>query len=208
MPRSAGFPDYGLKSLCDVCRTRNGPGGPHQTAHLVYVVVVLAQPPLECPARLDAHKRVRSAAPLSLAANVDPALLDPMPQVRSELLANRDAKNLGMRIRAEPPELGAMLVIAGQAFRRDDPVHRRAGRELAARQEEARAVTPERAEGCAVPGRSAMLRIQRLQECRDRAVRWRQVLALDELFSDIALEGSATSEMTGWAERRPGVARL
>ena len=28
------------------------------------------------------------------------------------------------------------------------------------------------------------------------------------LFSDIALEGSATSEMTGWAERRPGVARL
>ena len=28
------------------------------------------------------------------------------------------------------------------------------------------------------------------------------------LFSDIALEGAATSEMTGWAERRPGVARL
>ena len=28
------------------------------------------------------------------------------------------------------------------------------------------------------------------------------------VFSDIALEGSATSEMTGWAERRPGVARL
>ena len=28
------------------------------------------------------------------------------------------------------------------------------------------------------------------------------------LFSDIALEGSASSEMTGWAERRPGVARL
>ena len=33
--------------------------------------------------------------------------------------------------------------------------------------------------------------------------RWRHLL-----FSDIALEGSATSEMTGWAERRPGVARL
>ena len=37
-------------------------------------------------------------------------------------------------------------------------------------------------------------------------------LGVDEarrcLFSDIALEGSATSEMTGWAERRPGVARL
>ena len=30
----------------------------------------------------------------------------------------------------------------------------------------------------------------------------------DPVFSDIALEGSATSEMTGWAERRPGVARL
>ena len=29
-----------------------------------------------------------------------------------------------------------------------------------------------------------------------------------KVFSDIALEGSATSEMTGWAERRPGVARL
>ena len=29
-----------------------------------------------------------------------------------------------------------------------------------------------------------------------------------DLFSDIALEGSATSEMTGWAEWRPGVARL
>ena len=28
------------------------------------------------------------------------------------------------------------------------------------------------------------------------------------VFSDIALEGSATSEVTGWAERRPGVARL
>ena len=31
---------------------------------------------------------------------------------------------------------------------------------------------------------------------------------LEALFSEIALEGSATSEMTGWAERRPGVARL
>ena len=31
---------------------------------------------------------------------------------------------------------------------------------------------------------------------------------LELVFSDIALEGSATSEMTGWAERRPGVARL
>ena len=28
------------------------------------------------------------------------------------------------------------------------------------------------------------------------------------VFSDIALEGSATLQMTGWAERRPGVARL
>ena len=33
-------------------------------------------------------------------------------------------------------------------------------------------------------------------------------VAQARLFSDIALEGSATSEMTGWAERRPGVARL
>ena len=33
-------------------------------------------------------------------------------------------------------------------------------------------------------------------------------MELPVLFSDIALEGSATSEMTGWAERRPGVARL
>ena len=33
-------------------------------------------------------------------------------------------------------------------------------------------------------------------------------LEAENLFSDIALEGSATSEMTGWAERRPGVARL
>ena len=30
----------------------------------------------------------------------------------------------------------------------------------------------------------------------------------DEMFSDIALEGSATLQMTGWAERRSGVARL
>ena len=28
------------------------------------------------------------------------------------------------------------------------------------------------------------------------------------VFSDIALEGSATLQMTGWAERRSGVARL
>ena len=49
-----------------------------------------------------------------------------------------------------------------------------------------------------------------------RSVTWRPgtpALSSDSgkpkcLFSDIALEGSATSEMTGWAERRPGVARL
>ena len=29
----------------------------------------------------------------------------------------------------------------------------------------------------------------------------------DKVFSDIALEGSATLQMTGWAERRSGVAR-
>ena len=34
------------------------------------------------------------------------------------------------------------------------------------------------------------------------------VICEDILFSDIALEGSATLQMTGWAERRSGVARL
>ena len=37
---------------------------------------------------------------------------------------------------------------------------------------------------------------------------WRLCGWSGAVFSDIALEGSATSEMTGWAERRPGVARL
>ena len=59
-------------------------------------------------------------------------------------------------------------------------------------------------------------RLKELEKENERLRRAVSDLTLDKqilkeaagVFSDIALEGSATSEMTGWAERRPGVARL
>ena len=86
-----------------------------------------------------------------------------------------------VRVRTEPAKLGAMLAIARQAFRRDDPVRRRSGREPAARQQDARAAKPERTarRGWSRNG-SPCFRAQRLHEGRNRAVRRYQIRTLDE----------------------------
>ena len=49
---------------------------------------------------------------------------------------------------------------------------------------------------------------RRLPPASSASSRSRQRASSRPVFSDIALEGSATLQMTGWAERRSGVARL
>ena len=178
----SGFSQSRREALAP-CRQNPGtdPGRILQSAHLCDVSLRTAEAASRMPRASSTHTSVYGLPRLSgLAVDVDPALLDLTPQMPPEFLADRHAENLGVRVRTEPAKLLTMPAIAGQPFCRYDPVRRRSGREPAARQQDARAVKPERTDGGAGPERLSPLRAQRLHESRNRAVRRRQIRALDE----------------------------